>query len=383
MIRVGLIDNLQNIDSLVLHEGYEAHIDRYMAGLGGNNGNLAFVHGVRKCLENKITRVGWGWTPEQVKSHADVLVVSCANQIGAHADLGGWADAVMKFDLPIVLIGLGAQTTNYEADVEVPEGSRRFLREVAKRRPGSAPNIAVRGEFTHSVLQGFDVESEAIGCPSLYISSDTALGATIAKRSAARPAERIAVAAGNPFHVANRKIEGRMIELCDRYSGAYVVQHPNSIVGMSMGQYPDEAKLAVVSKALGFADSEACLAWFERNAYSFHEPRVWMHFLRHYDAVVGARYHGVALGVQAGIPGATLHIDNRTRELSVTTGIPSIGVEEVEGMSVESIVDAARWNEAQGERFDQNRKKRAAWMARFITSCGLQPSARLSAIAEA
>lgn len=381
MIRVGLIDNLQNIDNLALEEGYEAHIDRYMAGLGGNNGNLAFVYGVRKCLENKITRVGWGWTQEQVKSRADLLVVSCANQIGAHADLGGWADAVVRFDMPIVLIGLGAQTTNYEADVEVPEGTRRFLQEVVKRRPGSASNIAVRGEFTHSVLHGLDLESEAIGCPSLYISSDTALGATIARRSAARPTERVAVAAGNPFHVANRKIEARMIELCDRYSGAYVVQHPNAIVGLSIGQYPDEAKLAVISEALGFEDSEACRAWFERNAYSFHETQVWMHFLRHYDAVVGARYHGVALGVQAGIPGATLHIDNRTRELSVTTGIPSIGVEEVEGMSVEEIIDTARWNEAQGEHFDQNRKERAAWMARFLVGNNLTPSSQLTEIA--
>ena len=383
MIRVGLIDNLQNIDNLVLHEGYEANIDRYMAGLGGNNGNLAFVHGVRKCLENKITRVGWGWTAEHVKQHADVLVVSCANQVGAHADLGGWADAVAKFDLPIVLIGLGAQTTNYEADVDVPEGTRRFLEEVAKRRPGSAANIAVRGEFTRGVLDTLGVESEAIGCPSLYISGDVALGASIARRSTARAPERIAVAAGNPFHVANRKVEARMIELCDRYSGAYVVQHPNSIVGLSVGQYPDDAKLATIANALGFADSAACLAWFERNAYSFHESQVWMHFLRHYDAVVGARYHGVAFGVQAGIPGVTLHIDNRTRELSATTGIPSIGVEEVEHMSVEAIVQATRWDEAQGAHFDQNRKERAGWMARFLVQCGLQPSTRLGAIAEA
>ncbi len=382
-MRVGLIDNLQNIDHMVLHEGYEAPIERYMLGLGGNNGNLAFVHGVRKCLGNAITRVGWGWTPEQVRLQADVLVVSCANQIGAHTDLGGWADALARIDLPIVLIGLGAQTTNYESDVEVPEGTRRFLEEVVKRRPGTGVNIAVRGEFTRSVLAELGVESEAIGCPSLYISSDIALGASIAKRSAARAPERIAVAAGNPYHAGNAKVEAMMIELCNRHMGAYVVQHPDIVVALALEQVgEDNPKLDNVASALGFNSNADCIEWFRRNAYSFHESQSWMHFLRHYDAVLGARYHGVAFGVQAGIPGMTIHIDNRTRELSETTGIPSISVDEVETMSDEDLLVRVGWDEAQGVRFDQNRRERASWMSRFIHGNSLEQSSQLNSLSQ-
>lgn len=380
MTRVGLIDNLQLIDHLVLSEGYDASAARYMAAVGGNTGNLAFVHGTRKCIGDKLVRVGWGWKTEQVHAQADTLVVSCANQIGKHVDLAGWADALERIDLPVVLIGLGAQTPNYEDKVEIPEGTLRFLDEVKKRNPGSGTNIAVRGEFTRAVLAEVGVESEAIGCPSLYISADKDLGRSIARRVGAVDIKRIAVAAGNPYHAENSKVEQKMVELCDRLSGAYVVQHPDIVVELALhGTAGDAKKLEVVAEALGFEDGEQCATWFSRNAYSFHDPHVWMHFLRHYDAVIGARYHGVAFGVQAGVPGLTVHIDNRTRELSETTMIPSIGVQDVQLMDADQVVQVAvdAWTEEYGVQFDTNRYERAARMAQFLETNKIASSEHL------
>lgn len=380
--KVGLIDNLANPDSLVLEEAYEAGTERYMAALGGNTGNLAFVYGTRKSINTELSRVGWGWDKERVRNRADALVITCANQIGAHADLGGWADAIERFDLPVILIGLGAQTTNYEAAVEVPEGTRRFLREVAARKPGTGSNIAVRGEFTQNVLSSLGVDSEPIGCPSLFISSDPALGESIVQRSSLGPAERIAVASGNPFHPENRKIEAKMVQLCNDYQGAYVTQHPEAMVALALrGTIKDKSKLSSIAQSMGFENNSACEAWFRRNAYSFHETQTWMHFLRHYDAAIGARYHGVALGVQAGIPGLVVHIDNRTQELARTTGIPSVSVSSVGGMSLEELRHAALWDTEQGQQFDANRSTRAAWMKDFLADNGITPSEQLRNLA--
>lgn len=382
-LRIGYIDNLSNPENFMLREGYEAPIKRYMAALGGNNGNLAFVHGARKSIDAPLTRIGWGWTPQRVRDAADVIVVSCANQIGAHADLGGWADAIAAFDLPVVLLALGAQTTNYEGRVEIPEGTRRLLREVDSRRPSEAPNIGVRGEFTRLALEQVGVESVVLGCPSLFISPNMRLGETIVQRAASNTFDAIAVAAGNPYHPENRKIEARMVRLVDAYKGAYVVQHPDGIVDLALGNEQPADKLEVIAKGLGFSSGRECARWFEKNAYSFHETQTWMHFLRHYDAVIGPRYHGVALGVQVGIPGVVFHIDNRTKELAETTGIPSVGIAEIADRDLAEIVLTARWTEETGAAFDVNRRRRAADTAAFLRANKVGVSAQLTAIAEA
>lgn len=382
-MRIGYIDNLSHPDKLVLREGYEAPIERYMAALGGNNGNLAFVTGARKSIDAPMTRIGWGWTPDRVRNVADVIVVSCANQIGAHADLGSWADAIVAFDLPVVLLSLGAQTTNYEGEVEIPEGTRRFLTEVDARRPGEGSNIGVRGEFTRQALAQVGIDSVVLGCPSLFISGESSLGATIVRRAAENTFDAIAVAAGNPYHPENRKIEARMVRLVDAYKGAYVVQHPNGIVDLALGNEQPADKLKAIADGLGFASGRECARWFDKHAYSFHETQTWMHFLRHYDAVIGPRYHGVALGVQVGIPGVVLHIDNRTRELAETTGIPTVGIAELEDRDLAEIVLTARWTEEMGAAFDANRRRRAEDTAAFLESNKVGVSAQLRAIAGA
>lgn len=379
---VGLIDNLDNIEEFVLREGYAAESARYMQAVGGNTGNLAFVYGARQCIADSIVRIGWGWSTDRVREKVDAIVISCANQIGKHADLSGWADAIARFDLPVVLIGLGAQTPNYESEIEIPDGTLRFLDEVNKRRPGAGPNIAVRGEYTKGVLKGIGVESEAIGCPSLFISPDRQLGKHIAERASNQRIERVAVASGNPFHVENRKIEATMVSLCERYGGAYVVQHPEAMVSLALDetQLP-ETKASTIASALGFNGTADCRSWFRRNAYSFHDSQTWMHFLRHYDATIGARYHGVAFSVQAGVQGLVLHIDNRTSELSSTTGIPSIPVSEAPDYSLAQLVELARWDEGQGIEFDLNRVNRAEWMIRFLYENGINPARKLQGLA--
>lgn len=90
--RVGLIDNLVDIDNFISLKLQDATASEIMTATGGNTGNVGFVFGIRKILGNSITRVGWGWTAAVVQDRFDHLVICCANQLGAHADLGAWAD---------------------------------------------------------------------------------------------------------------------------------------------------------------------------------------------------------------------------------------------------------------------------------------------------
>jgi len=380
---IGLIDNLQYTDAMKFGCAYtNSTTADYCRGVGGNSGNTAFVLGSRKCLKADMTRITWGSNPEWVRRNIAHIVVCCANQIGSHVDLGSWADALDRLGLPVTLVGLGAQTTNYESDVEVPTGTMRFLKTVEQLRSGSRTNVGVRGPFTKSVLGKRGVTSVPIGCPSLFISSRPHLGRDIAESNRPTISGRVAVAGGNPFHASNCRVESKLIELCTTTQGAYIVQHPDALIALALGnQDIPSDQLDVVSKRLGFTATLDCEQWFSRYAYIFHDADVWMYFLRHFDAIIGARYHGVALGVQARIAGITIHIDNRTRELSEATKIPAVSIKRAASLSPDELADLCHWPAAIGYDFDQNRRSKAEMMVEFLESNGLPPSDHLKMLA--
>ncbi|SSW87067.1 Uncharacterised protein [Klebsiella pneumoniae] len=109
MKRIGIIDNLNNIEQFVNYQFSQASAQDVMTATGGNTGNIAFVHGVRKLIGNQLTRIGWGWEASVVRQKVDHLIICCANQLGEHVDLGGWADRLEAFGLPVTLFGIGAQ----------------------------------------------------------------------------------------------------------------------------------------------------------------------------------------------------------------------------------------------------------------------------------
>ena len=380
---IGLIDNFQYADGKALRSPYaQANTADYFRYVGGNSGNVAFVHGTRSCIQGNMVRMSWGSDPEWVHRNVSHIVVCCANQIGSHVDLGVWSDTLERLGLPVTLVGLGAQTTNYESHVEVPAGTMRFLDTVKGLEAGTGLNIGVRGAFTQAVLRKRGVASAPIGCPSLFISARPSLGRDIAQSSRPSRQRRLAIAAGNPFHAANCKVESTLLGLCTTTQGAYIAQHPAELMALALGNQDIASdQLGLVAQHLGFARMGDCKRWFDRHAYIFHDADTWMYFLRHFDAVIGARYHGVALGVQASIPGITIHIDNRTRELSETTRIPAVSVERAAALSADKLADLCYWPAVIGHEFDQNRRLMAGRMVEFLEGNGLPPSDRLLTLA--
>ncbi|ESQ88900.1 hypothetical protein ABAC460_14055 [Asticcacaulis sp. AC460] len=383
--RVGVIDNLADIRTFKELEAFEPVTKRYSAAVGGNTGNLAFVMGTKLSLGNRYAVTFWHETPERIRQHFDHLVICCANQIGKHADLKGWGDRLEAFGLPVTLVGLGAQTTNYETEIEIPEGTRHFLRVVTKLNESAESNIGVRGDYTRGVLADIGFDSFVTGCPSLFISPDTALGESIAAAEISDTDAKIAVAAGNPYHPQTRALEGNLIDVVSATHGAYVIQHPDIMISLATGQFTeeDEAKLPNLLAAYGgrFETVEDMVRWFGRHAYAFYDGFAWIDFLRHYDAAIGPRYHGVAFAVQARRPGMVVHIDNRTRELSATTGIKSIAASDFKDVGVEEALKMVRWSYDEGLAFDENRRMRADNLAKFLIDNNLAASDRLLSLA--
>ncbi len=385
MKRIGLIDNLVDINSFLENKFHTATAAEVMTATGGNTGNVAFVFGTRKMLKNPITRIGWGWTPEVVRQRVDHLVVCCANQIGPHADLAGWADRLEQFGLPATFVGLGAQADDFSKAPAIPVGTLKFLEVATRFRSDSgAANIAVRGEFTKGVLAGVGTASEAAGCPSLMISKEPALGAAILARQPETAFRQVVVAAGNPWHGPSAFIERLLVEIVERFAGTYILQHPVSMLNVAFGEHeqlpPETVKrfLAVYGERF---DVEGLFAWYRQHAAVFVDVPNWLRFLSRADCVLGPRYHGVALGMQAGKPGYVITIDSRTQELCDGTGIKSLPVAEALQWDADRLVEFARWSADDAMAFDANRSQKAVICADFLRSNGLEPSDHLTALA--
>lgn len=348
---------------------------------GGNTGNVAFVYACRKLLGPDVSEIPWSADPDYVRSTFDHIVVACANQLGPHVELSGWAAQIKAFDLPVTLLGLGAQSASQAAYPEIPAGTLDFLREVTTRNAGTAPNIAVRGSYTQSVLASIGVDSIPAGCPSLLISSVARLGAAIYSRQEATGIHRIAVAAGNPWHGPSAQLERKLVDLVDMWPGEYVLQHPQAMFRYALGEDVDTATQERFLKVYGERfRHESLAAWFRRHSVYFLEAPLWMRYLDRFDLVVGPRYHGVALGIQMGIPGAVVSIDARTEELAETTGVPCIRLEDANSMRPEELVLAAKWSPEQALHFDEKRRQAADNYRQLFADQGLPISAHLASI---
>lgn len=379
MKRVGIIDNLNNIEQFVNYHFSEANADEVMAATGGNTGNIAFVHGVRKLIGNQLTRVGWGWDPAVVRQKVDHLVICCANQLGAHVDLGEWADRLEAFDLPVTLFGIGAQADSIDVMPILPSGTIRFLQVVKKLSIAKESNIASRGEYTANVILNQGFNASPLGCPSLHTSAIKDLGTQILLRQNKSEIGKVTIAAGNPWHAKSAPLEKRLCDIVDKYHGEYILQHPLEMVQYMYGERDSIADNVRerFSEVYGVTDFEELLSWYRKNASLYVEVGSWMLALKRSDLVLGPRYHGVALGIQAGMPGTVIAIDSRTTELCQGTGIKYLKLDDTLKMNAEEIIIASKWSEEDASLLDSRRKVAAAGYIDFLTLNDLEPSSHI------
>jgi hypothetical protein len=67
---------------------------------------------------------------------------------------------------------------------------------------------------------------------------------------------------------------------------------------------------------------EAFKVWCRKRMLAFGDADHWMAWTKRYDFVVGPRFHGVMLAIQAGVPAGCIAHDSRTLEMCQTMEIP-------------------------------------------------------------
>ena len=374
-MKVGLITNLVFEDKFVQKELGFCTSEKLLSATGGNTGNVAFVHSVKTLLSDEFGIVHWGDSPSTVKRTYDVLCICCANQVGAHVDLGVWAEKLEQFGLPVILVGLGAQSDKIGTMPTVPEGTVKFLNVVSHLNPSSSEsNIITRGEFSSWVLSELGVSSSPLGCPSLLASPRLRLGDDcLNKKRELSKNFRVMVPAGNPWHKSSI-IENSLLELVSEFEGEYVLQHPDLLFKVILdGAELDSQQKDLLEKVYSFLGGiEDIKSWLKAYSVFFADANNWMSYSRKFSFAIGPRYHGVALPVQVGVPGRVITIDSRTEELANTTGIPYVSYEKVVGMSQEELVSLCKWDKSEAEHFDQVRYKNSSGYVEFFDNNGLR-----------
>jgi hypothetical protein len=325
---------------------------------GGNSGNLAFMFGVANQLVNPKF-LPLATPPAEIRRQGDIIVLPLANQLGKHTDLGNAADRLAEINLPVIGVGLGAQTDSKDNDVVLTAGTKKWLETIAQLAPSDFANIGVRGEYTKSQIARFGFEGSALvtGCPSNFINVNTNIIDKISKGYKSKP-RNVAVTAGIPFIPALSRIEQDLADMVSVTGGAYIVQHGLQMLQIARNEF-DSMPADVLELCRNYIapskKADEFITWCRQHAYAFYDVRAWMDFVKRFDFVVGTRFHGAMLAIQAGVPAACIAHDSRTQEMCETMGIPVCHYKEIQGgLTLNNIFDYFSFDE---ENF-RNRRQR-------------------------
>ena len=362
--------------------------DSLYASVGHNTGNIAFYYAVRSHIDGDIVVFPWHVPIDQIKAAADIIVIPCANQLGAHTDLGNMATRLTDMGLPIVAIGLGAQAAHYNVDIKLTDGTVRWAQIIEKSAISSKPNIATRGSYTYGQLEKLGITSMvSSGCPSLLINPAGDLGRRIHQNWMSTDVPKcIAVAGGHQSQVMTREIEHQLIALMMDPGGAgqYVVQSMAEMIKISRGIFddiPPETMGQLRAHTVPHYSFEEFKSWCRSYARSYFDVPAWMDSLRNYDLTVGPRYHGVALALQAERMGLTITIDSRTRELCENTGVPFIPADQCKFQLTRA--NLKKFLKFDPDQYDRMRLARARDYVEFLENNSLKPSKYLYAMSDA
>jgi hypothetical protein len=350
--------------------------------VGDNTGNLAFCYAINRILGGNLPSKLWHAAPEDIDRTGSVGVLTLANQLGPHADLGVLVDGFRQLKCRLVGVGLGAQAGNLQQEVEIPEGTLNWVRAIQDHAPTQAPNISVRGEFSRRALERYGLADKvvALGCPTLFISPEVGLGTKIAERFNGEP-RNIAVTAGHQRWSHLSRIEASLVQLMNTNKGAYICQSPLEMVKLGRGEgrtLPREVRDMCRNYACPHMTDEEFVTWSEQHAYSFFSAAGWLEFTRRFDFVIGTRIHGVMLALQAGVPALCIAHDSRTKELCETMKVPHVAASQVSGGIRRD--DIPRLFQFDPDEFDANRAMLAGKYHEFFENNCLAPAPYLKAL---
>jgi hypothetical protein len=364
-ISVGIIGDSGHIDG-----SYNMSTKELCIRSGNNSGNLVFRYAVSHHIASPKHYFTWDTEPALVKELCDVVVFPAANQINSRYNWGKQADFIEKVDLPCVVVGLGAQASELDTNIELQKGTVKWVKAIASR----SHCIGVRGEYTADVLAKLGVKNTVvIGCPSNFINPNPSLGRVIERKLRVEPRNLVINESAGRDRL--KFVERKLVDWLCLYGGNYVCQSPENMIALARKRF-DEVEQSYIEKLhqylLPRLAYEEFLVFVKQYFQIFFSVNAWLEFLSSMDLSIGTRMHGNLLSIQSSTPGICIYHDSRTQELSRTTLIPRVSVKQF--LSVQNIRELINETNFQGENYDINRIKLAIEYQKILTNSGIDTS---------
>lgn len=306
--------------------------DNALSDIGLNTGNALFQYAMWSDIENPKTSIYPWMKAEYVRELVDIVVIPAANQVNPKWNLESWANFIENLDLPVVVIGLGAQADDKKS-VALPlqQGTLRFLKLVSER----THSIGVRGQFTAEVLNHHGIKNAVItGCPSNFINMKYQNGRNILQQLENLKKNftgRSAYVVGT-LEERTRTAEAKLFNIAMAEKATIIYQtNPQILKYLHFKKNPPlkyfdwERKILSPQMRL-----ENYINYIKLNGTFFSDARSWIDYCSSLDIVYGMRAHGAIAAIQGGSVGVCVVFDSRTQELFETMAYPSVTTAELE-----------------------------------------------------
>lgn len=323
---------------------------------GSNTGNQVIAYSLLRQIE--YGRVSWDHrrNPADINAEFDMFVIPAANFLFPAFDFGGMASFIERTDLPVAIVGLGAQASRYDPDLTLMPGTERFLKVVSER----AASIGVRGPFTAEVLARRGISNvQVVGCPSYYMRNSPVLGLSkpdfaSVRRIAANASRDVIRHAFDPERML-RLVRGIYREAV-RWNGDFIAQTEHPEIQLSEktpgSEHPALADLTAFLK--GAVEPDEIESWAKAHIHAYFSVPDWLKAMEGVDFAFGTRFHGNLIALQKGIPACVICHDTRTEEMCGFLGLPSVSIMEIDDIDVAALyerVDCERLNARYAELY--------------------------------
>lgn len=326
------------LPSLPLHEDFNTSYQRSGCNLGNTligNGVTSVLKGYNFLFRSQLT------SPEDVNEKCGHIVIPASNFLWKNFDLGFMADFIEPTNLPVTMIGLGAQTNDRSLVTEIHPNTLRLVKIISER----SPSIGVRGFYTAEVLAAHGILNvEVLGCPSLYAKCSPPQHIVDNK---ILYLDRLAVNFSRKVqnHSFNREIlqliENSLFKLAIKHNCTFIAQDELEELAIATGT-ASENEISKVTSYFNDCNRTEVLDFFSKNTIYFLGFQSWSNFLITRSGCIGSRLHGNIAALISGIPCLIIAHDSRTLEMCSLIGAPHINIKNINPIRVspEFIVDA-------------------------------------------
>jgi len=294
---------------------------------GCNFGNLLISHGALSLFPKELVVFPKHFKrPEEIQDVCSHVIYPAANILWKGFDMSSTYDYLRKTQLPIVMLGVGAQTNNRNLTSPINDSTLKLMQLVSER----SASIGVRGYYTAEVLAAHGIHNTSIlGCPSFYMnlrpSKIRPIGEETLSNISVNFSRRVNAHSFRPAVL--KTLENILLQIGISSGADFVAQDELEELRLANG---DESGNNHILKYFNEVPQETVIPFFRGHTRHFYLPTLWSDYISQRSLSIGSRFHGNIIALLNGTPAFFIIHDSRTMELSTLLGVPSIHVDDLQ-----------------------------------------------------